>query len=169
MSLLLGSVGSAADDDTSEGDFVLSADTTDPTIDSPRDIFLPKGSTIIITWTADDLNKKNYTIFVDGSPIYEDTWTSTTIQYDLTTFNTGTYNVTCLVYDDAENSAWDDVQVIITLPAGGVGVNRGGGGKEEIGLGFVLIILLGIFAAVIGSIYLITTLKKRFKPKAIGR
>ncbi len=94
-------------------------DTVLPSIDSPDDIIFTAGETgNSISWTVFDYNPSRYEILKDGVIIQSGEWTSDMkmIQYSLDDLSPGTHAFMLILYDIAENSISNDVQVTIEEP-----------------------------------------------------
>ena len=89
-------------------------DTTNPTIDSPADLYYEEGMTgNEITWNPFDLDPAWYTIEKDTIVEDGDIWDGTAIVYDVDGLYDGTYSYRCIVYDNEGNSISDTVYVYV--------------------------------------------------------
>ena len=91
-------------------------DTLDPVLDSPDDVEFTVGeSGNNIDWDPTDNRPASYEVFVDTISTYTGLWNSSSehIVIDLDDLAVGTYNYTCVVYDDAGNIHSD--RVIVTV------------------------------------------------------
>ncbi len=91
-------------------------DTTPPVIDHPSDVAYDEGTTgYSITWSPYDLNPYRYTIFREHVSIKSGSWNSSSekITTSVDGLPQGTYNYTLQVLDTAQNSASDEVLVIV--------------------------------------------------------
>ena len=89
-------------------------DTIAPVLDSPADVAYTVGSTgNVIDWNPTDLRPNSYEVFVDGVSTYSGSWnlTSEHIVINVDGNSVGSYNYTCVVHDEAGNSATDTVFV----------------------------------------------------------
>jgi len=100
--------------------WVLTIDTTNPAINQPEDIAYDFGSLDNnITWTPTDLHPDTYIVYLNGTELVSDVWTSgdeLTISID--GLSVGAYNYTIVVSDLAGNSFTDTVivTVIVKIP-----------------------------------------------------
>jgi len=91
-------------------------DTVDPGLDSPDDVEFTVGETgYIIDWNPTDTRSSHYVILKDGVTVAGNNWNDTSehIIIDLDGLAAEEYNYTCIVYDDAGNSAVDTVIVTV--------------------------------------------------------
>ncbi|MHA2372730.1 MAG: hypothetical protein ACXAEB_06925 [Candidatus Thorarchaeota archaeon] len=92
-------------------------DTTAPTINHPNDIVIhPDDTNSSISWDPDDLKPENYEIYQNGTLIATGIWNNTTIVYNLTNLQPGTYVYLIIVYDSSGNSVSDTVLVVVEEP-----------------------------------------------------
>jgi hypothetical protein len=92
-------------------------DTIDPTLSSPDDIEITDEAVgQAISWNGTDVRPDHYVILEDGVTVAGNDWNSSleVITYSLEGLTIGTYNYTCVVYDEAGNSAVDTVMVTVT-------------------------------------------------------
>ena len=87
-----------------------------PTLDSPSDIeytFGDSGHTI--DWSPIDVRPSSYEVFVNDVSTYTGSWNDTSehILLDVDGLAVGEYNFTCVVYDEAGNTAADTVIVTV--------------------------------------------------------
>ncbi|MFW9786162.1 MAG: Ig-like domain-containing protein [Candidatus Thorarchaeota archaeon] len=91
-------------------------DTIDPVLDSPSDVEFTVGETgYNIDWNPTDIRPATYEVFVDSVSTYSGDWNATSehIVISLDGLAVGTYNYTCVVYDEAGNSVSDTVLVTV--------------------------------------------------------
>ncbi|MFW9786562.1 MAG: hypothetical protein ACFFE1_02700 [Candidatus Thorarchaeota archaeon] len=97
--------------------YVTISDGTDPTIDSPPDVFYDEGvQGNSITWDPSDLHPANYEIFREGVQVKTGLWNSSveTISINVDGLALGTYNFTIFVLDTGGNLANDTVFVHVS-------------------------------------------------------
>ncbi|MFQ5832657.1 MAG: hypothetical protein ACE5H4_08150 [Candidatus Thorarchaeota archaeon] len=93
---------------------VTSSDTTPPTIDSPLDQTISEeNATASVTWNPADANPNSYEVFDNGVSWQSGTWDGSPISVTLGTLTLGFHNLTLIVWDDASNSATDEVDVSV--------------------------------------------------------
>lgn len=91
-------------------------DTVAPAIDSPDDVEFTVGDTgHIIDWNPTDMRPTTYEIFVEEVSTYTGAWNSSSehLVVELDGLAVGTYNYTCVVYDEAGLNAVDTVMVTV--------------------------------------------------------
>ena len=96
--------------------YITVVDTVDPVLNSPSDIEFTVGETgYLITWDPTDIRPTTYEVFVDSVSTYSGDWNSSSelVTINLDGLGVGTYNYTCVVYDEAGNSATDTVIVTV--------------------------------------------------------
>ncbi len=118
----------------------------------PRTYEMTNGSSgNVLNWTATDRTPAFYEIYVNGTLKVNGTWSSgTPIEYNIDTFDMGTYNVTIVLHDEAGNQAKDTVTVVVSAQGGIPEI--GLPGLEGIPLEYIIIgvvVLLLAIAAVI--------------------
>ena len=119
----------------------------------PRTYEMTNGSTgNVLNWTATDRTPAFYEIYVNGTLKVNDTWSSgTPIEYNIDSFDVGTYNVTIVLHDEAGNQAKDTVTVVVSAQGGIPEIGLPGLGNiplEYIIIG-VVVLLLTIAAVII--------------------
>jgi hypothetical protein len=109
--------------EVSKTHYITVVDTVDPVLDSPDDVEFTVGATgQTIDWDPTDIRPTSYEVFVDSVSTFTGDWNSTSehIVINLEGLAIGEYNYTCVVYDDAGNSAVDTVIVtvndVVTTP-----------------------------------------------------
>ncbi|MHA1622895.1 MAG: hypothetical protein ACTSVO_12240, partial [Candidatus Heimdallarchaeaceae archaeon] len=95
--------------------WVLTIDTTNPTINQPEDIAYDFGSLDNnITWTPTDLHPNTYAIYLNGTELVSDDWTTgDEITISIDGLSVGAYNYTIVVTDLAGNSLTNTVIVTV--------------------------------------------------------
>jgi len=91
-------------------------DTIDPVLDSPADVEYTVGATgNAIDWNPTDVRPSSYDVLIDSVSTYTGTWNESSehLVIDVDGLDVGLYNYTCVVYDDAGNSASDTVFVTV--------------------------------------------------------
>ena len=119
----------------------------------PRTYEMTNGSTgNVLNWTATDRTPAFYEIYVNGTLKVNDTWSSgTPIEYNIDSFDVGTYNVTIVLHDKAGNQAKDTITVVVSAQGGIPEIGLPGLGNiplEYIIIG-VVVLLLTIAAVII--------------------
>ncbi|MFW9840316.1 MAG: Ig-like domain-containing protein, partial [Candidatus Thorarchaeota archaeon] len=102
--------------ETTKTHYFTVVDTIDPVLNSPSDIEYTFGdSGNSIDWNATDIRPSSYEVFVDDVSTFTGSWNDTSehIILDVDGLAVGTYNYTCVVYDEAGNSATDTVIVTV--------------------------------------------------------
>lgn len=90
------------------------ADPIPPTIDSPPDIQVTEGnSSASVTWNPADTYPDRYEIYDNSVLFSEDEWNGSSITVGLGTLALGGHNLTCVVYDVSDNTAADQVNVLV--------------------------------------------------------
>ncbi len=92
-------------------------DTENPVLDTPADVEFTVGeSGHSIDWGPSDNRPGSYEVLVDTISTYTGLWNSSSEHrvIDLDGLSVGTYNYTCVVYDDAGNSYADTVIVTVS-------------------------------------------------------
>ena len=100
-------------------------DTEHPVITSIEDytIWDNESSTTLI-WIVYDISPWNYTIFLNEENVIANPWNGSDIIYTLSSLESGTYNVTLLVYDLLDNYSIDTV-IIEVIHASGTALEIG--------------------------------------------
>jgi hypothetical protein len=96
--------------------YITVVDTIQPVLDTPGDVEYTVGETgYVIDWNPTDIRPNSYEVFVDTVSTYTGSWNSSSehIIINLDGLAVGTYNFTCVVYDDAGNSYSDTVNVTV--------------------------------------------------------
>jgi len=88
-------------------------ETINPLIDHPADISYEEGTTgHSISWTATDANPGTYVVYLEGTELGSDSWTSgVPITIYIDGLSEGSYNFTIVVFDTSGNQAIDTVIV----------------------------------------------------------
>jgi hypothetical protein len=91
-------------------------DTISPVLDSPDDVEFTVGETgYTIDWDPTDIRPASFEVFVEGVRTFTGVWNASSehIVVELDGLSVGTYNYTCVVFDDAGNSVFDTVIVTV--------------------------------------------------------
>lgn len=95
-------------------------DPVPPTIDSPPDMEIVEGNlSASATWNPSDAYPDRYEVLDNGVLFSSGSWNGSSISVGLGTLSAGTHNLTIIVYDDYDNMAVDQVNVLVldkTLP-----------------------------------------------------
>jgi len=100
--------------ETTKTHYFTVVDTTNPVLDSPSDIEYALGDTgNEIDWAPTDVRPSSYEVFIDDVSTFTGSWNDTSehIILDVDGLAIGSYNYTCVVYDEAGNSVSDTVIV----------------------------------------------------------
>jgi hypothetical protein len=110
------------------------SDIYDPQISGPDDLWVwSNQSQIQLEWEASDDTPNNYTVFVNGTAVQDDSWDGSDLAISITNPGAGFWNVTLLLYDLSGNSASDSVILevrVISTPVDLIligGIALGGG------------------------------------------
>lgn len=96
---------------------VTVVETTSPSIDSPEDIEYAEFDTgNMIVWHPNDANPKSYVMYFEETPLKSGLWntSSESISISVDGLSLGVFNYTLLVTDQYDNTAQDEVLVIVT-------------------------------------------------------
>jgi hypothetical protein len=98
-------------------------DSTHPILDTPDDVEFTVGETgNTIDWLPSDSRPTSYEVFVNSVSTFSGDWNASSehIVVNLDGLIVGSYNYTCVVYDEGGNSAIDTVIVtvndVVTTP-----------------------------------------------------
>ncbi len=92
-------------------------DSTSPTIDSPSDLTIYYGSTgNNIVWTPYDLYPYRYEVVLNGTTMASGDWNGEKIIVNVDGLDLGSHVFTLTVYDGADNSVSDSVNVTVVSP-----------------------------------------------------
>jgi hypothetical protein len=132
-------------------------DTISPALNAPADVAYTVGETgNVIDWNPTDVRPNSYEVFVDGVSTYSGSWNSTSehIVINVDGHPVGSYNYTCVAYDDAGNSAIDTVFVTVQAASATTTTTSTTGGEDLLtpllivaSIGAVVILLV-IFVAI---------------------
>ena len=131
----------------------------------PRTYEMTNGSSgNVLNWTATDRTPAFYEIYVNGTLKVNGTWSSgTPIEYNIDTFDMGTYNVTIILHDDAGNQAKDTVTVVVSAQGGIPEI--GLPGLEGIPLEYIIIAVVVLLLAIVAVIIARKRKGKKTLPK----
>jgi hypothetical protein len=96
--------------------YITVIDDVDPVIESPDDIEFTEGEVgQSVIWNGTDIRPDHYVILEDGITVAGNDWNSSleVFSYSLDGLEVGTYNYTCVIYDEAGNSVADTVIVTV--------------------------------------------------------
>ena len=93
--------------------WVFVTDTTDPAITGPVDFSYEGGASSIVSWSWDELEPENYTVYVNGTEMEFGETFSGDIQYTIDEQTLGIWNVTLVIYDESGNFGTDEVWVTV--------------------------------------------------------
>ncbi len=102
--------------EVSDSVVVTVTDTVSPLINSPADVIYDEGDTgNSILWVATDTNPASYIVYREGVQIETNSWSSgDSIVISVDGLSPASYNYTIVVFDEAGNSAKDEVTVAVT-------------------------------------------------------
>ncbi|MGY5877116.1 MAG: Ig-like domain-containing protein, partial [Candidatus Thorarchaeota archaeon] len=110
------SVRDLAGNTVTKAHYITVVDTTSPVLDNPDDVEFTVGETgYIIDWDPTDARPASYDVLVEGVGTFSGLWNTSSehIVVELDGLPVGTYNYTCVVYDDAGHVAADTVNVTV--------------------------------------------------------
>jgi hypothetical protein len=143
-------------------------DTIDPVLDSPSDVEFNVGETgYSIDWDPTDIRPATYEVFVDSVSTFSGDWNATSehIVINLDGLAFGTYNYTCVVYDEAGNSVADTVIVtvneVVTTPTGTTTTEPTTGPEPPGETPMELILIVAGAGGVVVILLLVVMLKKK--------
>ncbi|MFW9835456.1 MAG: Ig-like domain-containing protein, partial [Candidatus Thorarchaeota archaeon] len=143
-------------------------DTIDPVLDSPSDVEFSVGETgYNIDWDPTDIRPATYEVLVDSVSTYSGDWNATSehIVISLDGLAVGTYNYTCVVFDEAGNSIADTVIVtvneVVTTPTGTTTTEPTTGPEPPGGNPMGLILIVAGAGGVVVILLLVVMLKKK--------
>lgn len=133
-------------------------DTTAPTINHPVDIMIyPTDTSVSISWDPDDLKPENYEIYQNSTLVTTGTWNNTSIVYNISNLEPGTYEYQIIVYDSSGNSVSDIVLIVVEEIPGGF-----------IPLDLTLVISIGSIVVIVVIVGVICRSKGQGAPGDVG-
>ncbi|MHA2425806.1 MAG: right-handed parallel beta-helix repeat-containing protein [Candidatus Thorarchaeota archaeon] len=92
---------------------VTYADSTNPIVTGPSDYPFEAGSSSTVTWSWQELDPANYTIYENNTQMAFSTVFSGDIQHSLDHLTPGIWNITIILFDDIGNNDTDIVWVTV--------------------------------------------------------
>jgi hypothetical protein len=126
--------------------YVIVYDTILPTLNSPVDMEFVAGSTVTVTWDANDLFPGTYRLYINGTQEETGAWDGSDITVSVEELEVGEYNFTIMAIDTSGNNASDTVFVTITQGLFGLDTTT-------------LILIAGV--GIVGVIIIAALVKKR--------